>query len=127
MGSKLSLNIVITHSMIISTRQKERGLTGEFDLKIQNTPILTVKDTKYLGIQIYRHLPWKRHVDALIKKVLRAIGLLKHVKDVLPQHLLKYLYVSIVEPHLRNCSSVWGCCSRMELDKLQKLQTGLLE
>ena len=122
MGNKLSLNIVKTHSMIISTRQNERGVRGEFDLKMQNTPILNVEDTKYLGIQIDWNVTWKKHADAVIKKVSRAIGLLKHVKNFLPRHLLKNLYVSIVEPHLRYCSSVWGCCSGTEIDKLQKLQ-----
>ena len=122
MGNKLALNIVKTHSMIISTRQKERGLTGEFDLNLQNTPILKVGDTKYLGIQIDKHLTWKKHVDAVIRNFSRAIGLLKHVKNFLPHHLLEYPYVSIVEPHLRYCSSVWGCCSGTELDKRQKLQ-----
>ena len=29
---------------------------------------------------------------------------------------------SIVEPHFRNCCSVWGCCGETLLDKLQKLQ-----
>ena len=29
MGNKLSLNIVKAYSMIISTREKERGLTGD--------------------------------------------------------------------------------------------------
>ena len=67
MGNKLSLGIVKTQSMIISTWQKERGLKGEFDLKMQNTPILNVEDTKYLGIQIDRHLTWKKHVDAVIE------------------------------------------------------------
>ena len=55
-GNKPSLNIVKTHSMTISTRQIERGLTGEFDLKMQNTSIPNVEDTKCLGIKIDRHL-----------------------------------------------------------------------
>ena len=122
LGNKFSLNIVKTYSMIISTRQKERGLTGEFDLKEQITPILTVVDTKYLEIQIDRHLTWKKHVDTVIKKVSREVSLLKHVKNFLPQHLLRNLCVSIVEPHLRYCSSVWGCCSGTELDKMHNLQ-----
>ena len=35
---------------------------------------------------------------------------------------LKNLFVSKVEPHLKYCSSVWGCCDGTELDKLRKLQ-----
>ena len=122
MGNKLSPNIVKTHSTIGSNRQKERDWTGEFGLKLQNAPILTVEHARYLGIQIERHLTWNKHVDAVIKKVSRAVGLLKHVKNFLPQHVLKNLYVSIVEPHLRYCSSVWGCCGGTELDKLPSLQ-----
>ena len=89
---------------------------------MHNTPILTVEDTKYLGIQIDRHLTWKKHVDAVIKKVSRAVGLLKHIKNFLSQHLLRNLYVSIVEPRLGYCSTVWGCCGGTELHKLQNLQ-----
>ena len=32
------------------------------------------------------------------------------------------MYISIVEPHVRNCCSVWGCCGETLIDKLQKLQ-----
>ena len=32
------------------------------------------------------------------------------------------MHTSIVEPHSRNCCSVWGCCGDILLDKLQKLQ-----
>ena len=35
---------------------------------------------------------------------------------------LKTLYTSIIEPHFRYCCSVWGCCGKTEIDKLQKLQ-----
>ena len=66
---------------------------------MQNTPILNAEDAKYFRIQIDRHLTLKKHVDAVIKKVSRAISLLKHVKNFLPQHLLKNLCVSIVEPY----------------------------
>ena len=85
-------------------------------------PILNVEDTKYLGIQIDRHLTWKKHVDVVIKKVSRAIALLKHVNNFLPQHLLKNLYVTIVQPPLIYCSSVWAYCGGKELVKLQILQ-----
>ena len=46
MGSRLSLNIAKMHSMVLSTRQKERGLTNEYDLKVDNIRILTAEDTK---------------------------------------------------------------------------------
>ena len=35
---------------------------------------------------------------------------------------LKTLYMSIIEPNLRYCCSVWECCGTTEIDRLQKLQ-----
>ena len=68
-----------------------------------NTPIFYA--TKYLGIQIDRYLTLEKHVDAVIKKVSHAVGLQKRFKNCIPPHLLKNVYASIVELHLRYCSS----------------------
>ena len=48
---------------------------------MQDTKIQIVKDSKYLGIQIDRHLTWKRNVDTVLKKVSRVVGLLKYAKN----------------------------------------------
>ena len=55
------------------------------------------------------------------RKVSRAIRVLKRAKQFLPQNILKNLYVSIVEPHFRYCSSVWGCCSTTVMGRLRQL------
>ena len=91
-------------------------------MKIRDTDIQNVKETKYLGLQIDRHLTWKTHVDTILSKVSRALGVLKHAEQSLPQNILKNLYISIIEPHFRNCSSVWECCSTTYINRLQKLQ-----
>ena len=72
-GNKLSLNVVKTTSMTISTCQKYRKVIGDLDLKIRDTNIETVSETKYLGLQIDRHFTWKSHVNIVSKKVSRAI------------------------------------------------------
>ena len=96
---KLSLNVVKTVSMNILSLQKHQRISGEIDLKLRDTNIQTVKEIKYLGLQIDRHLTWKKHVDVIWRKVLRAIGVLTHAKQFLPHNILKNLYRSIVEPH----------------------------
>jgi len=110
-GNKLSLNVVKTASMNILSRQKHQKKLGELDLKIRDTNIQHAKETKYFGLQTARHLTWKKHVDTLSRKVSRVLGVLKHAKQFLPQNILKNLYISIIEPHFRYRSSVWGCCS----------------
>ena len=121
-GNKLLLNVVNTISMNILSRQKHQKVLGELDLKTRDTNIQNVKETKYLGLQIDRHLTWKKHVDRISRKVSRALGVLKHAKKFLPQNILKNLYISIIEPHFRYCSSVWGCCSTTYINRLQELQ-----
>ena len=95
-GNRLSLNVVKTVSMNILSRQKHQKTLGELDLKIHDTNIQNVKETKYLGLQTDRHLSWKKHVDTISRMVSRAIGVLKHAKQFLPQNILKNLYISIL-------------------------------
>ena len=59
-------------------------------------------------------------MDTISRKVSSAIGVWKHTKQFLPQNILKNLYRSIVEPHFRYCSSVWGCCCTTDINRLQK-------
>ena len=68
------------------------------------------------------NLDWKEHVKTVSTKVSRAIGFLRHAKNILPIGPLKTLYSSILEPHFRYCCAVWGCCGTTDIDQLQKLQ-----
>ena len=124
-GNKLSLNVAKTQSMLIATKPKHRALnsaTEKLHLKIRGSDLDVVNKTKYLGVQVDNSLDWKEHIKTVSTKVSRAIGFLKHAKNILPIASLKTLYSSIVEPHFRYCCSVWGCCGTTDIDQLQKLQ-----
>ena len=124
-GNKLSLNVAKTHSMLISTKQKQNSLKSQnkdLDLKIRDNDVEVVKKTQYLGVQIDCCLDWKEQIKAVSSKVSRAVGFLKHAKSFLPKETLQTLYTGIVEPHFRYCCSVWGCAALTESNQLQKLQ-----
>ena len=124
-GNKLSLNVAKTHSMLISSKQKQNSLKSQnkdLDLKIRDNDLEVVKKTKYLGVQIDCSLDWKEQIKAVSSKVSRAVGFLKHAKSFLPKETLQTLYTGIVEPHFRYCCSVWGCAGLTEINQLQKLQ-----
>ena len=55
-------------------------------------------------------------------KVSRAIAVLKHAKQFLPQYILKNFYISIIGQHFRYCSSFWRCCRTADTNRLQELQ-----
>ena len=124
-GNKLSLNVAKTHSMLISTKQKQNSLKSRseaLELKIRDNELEVVQTTKYLGLQIDCSLDWKEQIKAVCMKVSRAIGFLRHAKYFLPLASLKTLYTGIVEPHFRYCCSVWGCAGSTDISQLQKLQ-----
>ena len=124
-GNKLSLNVEKTHSMLISTKQKQNSIKSQnkdLDLKIRDNDLEVVKKTKYLGVQIDSSLNWKEQIKAVSSKVSRAVGFLRHAKSFLPKETLQTLYTGIVEPHFRYCCSVWGCAALTEINQLQKLQ-----
>jgi len=72
-GNKLSLNVVKTVSMNILSRQKHQKILGALDLKIRDTNIQNVKETKYLSVQIDRHLSWKYRVDTISRNCLPCL------------------------------------------------------
>ena len=64
-GNKLSLNVMKTHSMLISTKPKLKALKSKNESlrsKIQVDKLEVVQKTKYLGVQIDDSLDWKEHI-----------------------------------------------------------------
>ena len=110
--------------MLIATKLKHRTLNNaaeKLNLQIRGSELDVVKKTKCFGVQV-DSLDWKEHIKAVSTKVSRAIGFLKHAKNILPMASLKTLYSSIVETHFRYCCSAWGCYGTIDINQLQKLQ-----
>ena len=81
-------------------------------------------NVSYSGVQLDSQLSWDKHIDIIKTKANpnRALGLTKYYWKHLPPEILSKMYRIIVEPHLRYCGSVWGCCSESKISTLQKIQ-----
>ena len=124
-SNKLSLNVMKTHSMLISTKSKPKALKIKNEslmLKVHVDELEVVQKTKYLGVQIDNFLDWIEHVKVTLSKVSKAVGLLWQGNPFLPEETLKTLYTGIIEPHFRYCCLVWGCSGVTDINQLQKLQ-----
>ena len=125
-GNKLSLNVAKTNSIVIGSRKKVKDIQRTSAIKpslvIRDEEISMIEHTKYLGVHVDQYLSWDAHNAEMIKKISRALGMIRHAKQYLPLSVLQTMYRSMVEPYFRFCCPVWGVCGATALNKLQKLQ-----
>ena len=69
-----------------------------------------------------QYMNWENHINHVIKKISRALGMIRHAKIFLPLTTLQTMYKSIVQPYFRFCCPVWGSCGVTALSKRQTLQ-----
>ena len=96
--------------MLVCTKAKRNMLvrsSQSLQIKIRETELEVMNNTKYLGVQIGKSLDWKDQVRAVSSKASTGLGLLKHAKYFLPFSALTSFYSSIVESHFRYNCSVW--------------------
>ena len=87
-------------------------------LKLNEQIIERVTDFDFLGLTIDQHLTWNGHVQKISNKISRSLGIMCKLKRFLPQNIMKFLYNSLILPHLQYCILSWGFKS----DRIFKLQ-----
>ena len=82
--------------------------------------------TKYLGILIDEQLLFKDHINFLKQKLNRANGILAKLRHHLPSDILKTVYYSLFDTHLRYACQVWGQSNSDILVMVQRAQNKAL-
>ena len=123
-ANKLSLHIGKTNSMLICNHQKLRHL-GDQDLNIRldSETVTQVESLPYLGVTIDSRLTFNDQISSVVKKIYRAIGVLKRCAPFVPSDIRKLLYNALILPHFDYCASVWGITSASNITRLQRLQS----
>ena len=119
--NKLSLNLSKTNYIIFRTR-KRRVSTNLPEISIDDVIIRKVENVKFLGVTINEHLDWSTHISIISKSVARSVGILSKLKFILPSHILKLIYNSLILPHLSYCNHIWGNSYKSHLKQLLVLQ-----
>ena len=111
---------------MIGSRKKVKDIQRTSAMKpslaIRDEDISMMEHTKYFGVHADQYLNWDVHIAEVIKKISRALGMIRHAKQYLPLSILQTMYRSMLEPYFRFCCPVWGVCGTTALNKLQKLQ-----
>ena len=65
-GNKLTLNVLKTHAMLVGSRPKLKRsfieVSEQPSFSVNGTQRETVEGTKYLVVQLDRHLFWDEHI-----------------------------------------------------------------
>ena len=115
------------------------GKNIDANILLANTRIGKVKDTKFLGVIISSNLSWNKHIDVIINKMSKTIGIiakvrhhcffhiraLRHIRASLTTEASKTIAVAIVGSRLDYCNSLLAGTSVSNLTRLQHVQNAL--
>ena len=116
--NKLSLNAKKTKYMLFHHRQKNINRLVP-TLTIDGHDIERVVEFNFLGLTIDQHLNWNPHIQKVSNKIARALGVISRLKRILPPHILRTLYNSLILPHIQYAILAWGF-NGSRVSKLQK-------
>ena len=95
-------------------------------LIIINTAIERKNEARFLGVIIDESLKWSRHIQTIICKMSRYVGIMYKIKKYLPLTARLQIYHSFIQSHLNYCSLVWGFTCKSNIEALfSKQKRGL--
>ena len=110
--NKLSLNISKSKFIVFRSARKQTPIPL---IQIDNNVIECVENFNFLGLIIIKQLKWNDHIDHIVLKISRIIGVLTRLK----KHILITLYNSLLLPHI-NYSLIVRGHQPSKLTNLQK-------
>ena len=123
-SNKLSLNT--EKKQIIAFKNKKQEITKHLNFRASGQKIIPSMSMKYLGVVLNDSLSWDSHLNNLIPKLNRAIGLLAKLWHYTPKYLLKTIYYSLFNSHLIYASQIWGQSKSDHFGKIVELQDKVL-
>src|SRR6218665_173810 len=97
--NKLSLNLKKTNYILFHSHRKPIP-SNTLTLHINNVEIPKVSSTKFLVILVDQFLTWSDHISNITSKISRNLGILSRITYLLPQHIRKNLYYTMIHPYI---------------------------
>ena len=86
---------------------------------ILNFQFKEVDKCKFLGVIINSDLSWNDHIANVLTQVSKSCGSLQSISSIVPAKVLRQVYISLVQPYIMYCISLWGAVFHQPL--MQKL------
>lgn len=117
--NKIAINVNKTNYMIFSYKDK---IVFPQNIVIGDGVIRASDSVKFLGITLDYNLKFSQHVDIVARKISRSLGSLFKVRVLLPTHILRLLYLTLVQPYLEYGIESWYGTSARNVNRLFVLQ-----
>ena len=121
--NKLTLNLSKSNIMIKDAIKLKQLKNSYSDFtKLANIDMKNVNLVKYLSIIFDKDLSFKFHINNLIKKLSRSVGIIAKARPFLTNSAILKLYYILFHTHLTYGLIVWGSTFKSYVNKLSTLQ-----
>ena len=121
-ANRLTLNINKSNYVIFRPYQKQLALKPKivvYDNVLSKSVNLECKDyVKYLGVLIDCSLSWKFHIEHIVVKISRLVGIIAKLRHFVPRNTLLRIYQSLILPCISYGLAAWGLASKSYLTKI---------
>ena len=121
--NSLLVNVSKTNFIVFRPKNKECNLDKDLHYLILNNELIKNVDyCKFLGLWLDKKVTWQHHLDTLCNKLNSCLYMLKMTKFFVPEKILKLLFNSYFQSHLRYGISLWGpMCNKTDLRRISKI------
>lgn len=90
---------------------------------INGTNLTSVCEYKYLGVYLTIQLCWYRHIDYVIARACRVLGMLRRNAKCFPLETRNLLYKTNIRPILEYACTIWDPWTVTDITKLERVQS----
>ena len=77
-----------------------------------------VQALKFLGVMIDENINWKCHIDILLNKISKNIGILYKASKFLNFRCLKNIYFALIHSYINYANIAWASSYKTSLTKI---------
>ena len=116
LANKMSFNKDKTSYMFFNFKKK--SCSDDIGISMDDVKLLRESSYKYLGVIIDDQLTWNQHIDHIISKIKRFIGIFFRLRNKLSSVCLKDLFFALIYPHLLYGVEIYSTANKSVLNRL---------
>ena len=105
-ANKIALNVAKTEIILFKTRNK--NYDTDLKIKLCRKRIYASQYIRYLSAFIDENLNWKKHINQISTKLIKANAMLSKLRHFVNKDILLSVYYGIFHSHLVYLCLVWG-------------------